>query len=624
MQRKKAMPDPPPAAARRQAAPGGAFDGAAAAAALPEMPGVYLFRDAQGRLLYVGKAANLRRRVASYFDRRDKQPRLARLREQTQFIDYQRTASAAEALLLENEWIKTHRPRYNIRLRDDKSYPFIRVDGTGAFPRLSFHRGARRPPDVYFGPYVNAQAVRQTLDTLFRVFRLRQCPDSVFAHRTRPCLQYQIGRCSAPCVGLIDAAAYRRDLEQAERWLAGQSAPVHEELNGLMAAAAAQHDYEQAALWRDRIRTLAAMQEKTAIAGQRGDMDVIALAGERGMYAAAVQSVRDGRNQGIASWLLQHTADYTAAEVLAAIVGQYYVDRVPPRDILLDRRPAEPALWSEALARRAGHQVRLVWRPRAERARLVALAASAAEQTLTEHFSRLAGGEQALDAVQKRLALPVPPRRIECFDTSHLGGTEMVAACTVALDGDLARAEYRRFHLRQTQPGDDYGALAEVLGRRYRGGGENRPDLIVIDGGKGQLAAAGEVLAGCGLGDIPLLGLAKGPSRRTVDEAWWIAGRGIWRPDAAEGATDPGTRLIRRLRDEAHRFAITGQRISRHKSRNRSQLEEIPGIGPRRRRELLTHFGGLDGVRQASIDQLAAVPGLSRPLAERIFQSLRR
>ncbi len=608
----------------KQTSSGVPFDGAAAAAALPETPGVYLFRDAQGRLLYVGKAANLRRRVASYFDGHEKQPRLARLSELTRAIGYQLTASAAEALLLENEWIKTHRPRYNIRLRDDKSYPYIRVDGGDAFPRLSFHRGARRPPDLYFGPYVNAQAVRQTLDTLFRVFRLRQCPDSVFAHRTRPCLQYQIGRCSAPCVGLIDQAAYRRDLEQATSWLAGRSGAVHEELHGLMAAAAARRDYEQAALWRDRIRTLAAMQEKTAIAGQRGDMDVIALAGERGTYAAAVQSVRDGRNHGIASWLLQHAADYPAAEVLAAIVGQYYVERQPPREILLDRRPADLALWREALARRAGHPVQIVWRPRAERARLVALAARAAEQTLVEHFAKLAGGGQALDAVQQLLALPAAPRRIECFDTSHLGGTETVAACTVALDGELARREYRRFHLRQTKPGDDYGALAEVLGRRYRQGGENRPELIVIDGGKGQLAAAAAVLADLGLGEIPLLGLAKGPSRRAADETWWFTGRPAWRPDAAGGAMDPGIRLLRHLRDEAHRFAITGQRLSRSKSRSRSQLEDIPGIGPRRRRELLTHFGGLEGVRQAGIEQIAAVPGLSRALAERISQALRR
>ncbi|GAB4167928.1 MAG: excinuclease ABC subunit UvrC [Wenzhouxiangellaceae bacterium] len=600
-----------------------AFDGRAAARRLPTAPGVYLMRDGEGRALYVGKARNLRKRVSSYFDRRDQPPRIALMVAKVRDIEVSITRTEAEALLLENEWIKALKPRYNINLRDDKSYPWIRLSAH-RYPRISFYRGARTGQGEFFGPYSSAAAVRETLDQIHRLFRVRPCPDSVFANRSRPCLQYQIKRCSAPCVGLIETDRYAADVEAARAFLRGENDAVADYLAGRMEEAARALDFETAALYRDRIRAVRSVQSGQFVTDAADELDLLALAREGDLAAVQVVEYRDGRNIGARIF---HPSNIdpamSDAELMAAFVGQYYIHRRPPREIIAWPAPSEGALLAEALARRRGQAVRLASEVRGARRKWRDLAEGNARDALRRRRQERDQVGRELEALTEFLNLPSVPRRIECFDISHISGTGTVASCVVFAEGRMQRSAYRSFHVEGITPGDDYAAMAQALSRRYRKAleqaPETMPDLILIDGGRGQSDRARVVLAELGLADIPVVGIAKGPARRAGFETWVMDDR-----EAVPGPRHPASLLAQRIRDEAHRFALKGHRKRRKRNSLDSPLERIPGIGPKRRQRLLAHFGGLKGVQAAGIEELERVEGIHRRLAETIYRELRR
>ncbi len=598
-----------------------AFDGAAFARSLTTGPGVYLMKDDQGRVLYVGKARNLRRRVASYFDRRDKGPRINLMIGKTAAMEVSLTRTEAEALLLENEWIKSFRPRFNINLRDDKSYPWIRLDTTHEFPRIAFYRGSRKAPGEYFGPYSSAGAVRESLSEIYRLFGLRQCRDSVFANRTRPCLQYQIGRCSAPCVGHISSEEYQRDVDAARRLLKGEDAAVIDHLAQRMQAAAQALDFEKAARLRDHIQSLQRVRSAQYVAGGSETLDVLALCLKAGKAAVQVVEFRQGRNVGGRCFFPGNLHEaLTEGDIMSAFVGQYYAERIPPAEILLSHEPTEAALWSEALGRRRGARVGLRWRLRGQRAQWVRLAATNAEDALRRRQSERDQIGRGLRALAELIELDQPPQRIECFDISHISGTETVGACVVfGLEGPVKK-HYRHYNITGTEPGDDYAAMAQALTRRYRRAleqAESLPDLILIDGGAGQLARAQRVMDELGLDAIRLVGVAKGAARKAGHERLIVGDR-----EVVPGPHHPASHLVQQIRDEAHRFAITGHRKRRQKRAQASPLEDIPGVGPARRQRLLSHFGGLQGLSKAGPDDLMKVQGIHRALAERIVEHL--
>ena len=601
-----------------------AFDGAAFARTLRESPGVYMFRDRTGKLLYVGKARNLRRRVASYFDNsRADDPRLARMVPQIARIEVELTRTEAEALLLENEWIKSLRPRYNIKLRDDKSYPFIYLSSRDTFPRVAFHRGARDGSGEYFGPFPSARAVRETLKILHRVFRLRMCEDSVFENRSRPCLQYQIARCSAPCVGLISSEAYRRDVELARLFLSGKSAAVQEQLTRLMREASAAQNYERAAGLRDQLRTLSRVQAEQYVTAAKGDMDLIASHSEGGVTAVQVWTIRDGRNLGSRTFFPANTKAMSAGDLMAAFLGQYYHTRQAPREVLLDSAPAEPSLWREALTERAGHAVTINAEPRGQKSHWLAQVRRNARDAVRMRLSDSSGMSERLAALQAALESDEPVERIECFDVSHSGDGKAVASCVVHDETGLRNDQYRRFNISGIEAGDDYAAIAQALTRRYRrvlAEGGSVPDLVIVDGGLGQVRRASSALNELGLDGPLLMGVAKGRDRRASDEYWVLArSERRLKPDPHSAAAH----LVGQVRDEAHRFAISGHRRQRSKRQITSVLEGIPGVGPQKRRQLLQHFGGLQGVRDAGAEELTRVKGINTQLAQRIVAALR-
>lgn len=600
------------------------FDGRAFARGLANAPGVYLMRDREGRALYVGKAKNLRKRVASYFDRRDKGPRIGLMVSKIRSIEVSITRTEAEALLLENEWIKALKPRYNINLRDDKSYPWIRLTTAHEFPRLSFHRGGRGRPGEYFGPYSSAGAVREALNQVYRLFGIRQCPDSVFANRTRPCLQYQIKRCSAPCVGKIDAAAYAHDVQAARAFLRGENEAVVEHLSERMARAASALDFETAALYRDRIQAVRSVQSDQFVTDGAEDLDVLALAREADTAAVLAVEFRGGRNVGARSFFPSNIdPEMSDAALMAAFLGQYYAERRPPAEIIAWPAPAEADLLVQALSERRGRTLRLASEVRGPRRQWRELALTNARDALRRRRQERDQVGRELAAIAELLGLPAPPRRIECFDISHSGGTETVASCVVFVGRGMQRKLYRSFNIEGITPGDDYAALEQALIRRYRRVLDEEPDalpdLILIDGGRGQSDRARRVLAGLGLDRLPVVGIAKGPARRAGHETWVLDRR-----EAVPGPNHPASLLAQRIRDEAHRFAVRGHRKRRARRAVSSPLEMIPGIGPKRRQKLLAHFGGLKGVRSAGVEELERVDGINRPLAEAIYQALRR
>ncbi|MEE4297135.1 MAG: excinuclease ABC subunit UvrC [Wenzhouxiangella sp.] len=598
------------------------FDGAAFARSLKTGPGVYLMKDEHGKVLYVGKARNLRRRVGSYFDRRDKGSRINLMIRKIRGMEVSLTRTEAEALLLENEWIKAYKPRFNINLRDDKSYPWIRLDTSHPFPRISFYRGSRKPSGEYFGPYSSAGAVRESLSEIYRLFGLRQCRDSVYSNRTRPCLQYQIGRCSAPCVGYISGEEYGRDVEAARRLLKGEDAAAIEHLATRMKAASASLDFEKAARLRDHIQSLQRVRSSQFVAGGSESLDVLGLSMKSGQAAVQVVEFRQGRNTGGRCFFPGNLHDeLRPEEVMAAFIGQYYAERVPPAEILLSHPLPEPALWSEALGRKRSGKVNLRWRLRAQRLQWVKLATANAEDALRRRQAERDHVGRGLMALAELIDLNSPPERVECFDISHISGTETVGACVVFGSEGAMKKHYRHYNIEGIEPGDDYAAMEQALTRRYRRALEQAdtlPDLILIDGGKGQLGRAQSVMNQLGLDAIRLVGVAKGAARKAGHERLIVGEQ-----EVVPGPHHPASHLIQQIRDEAHRFAITGHRRRRQKRAQSSPLEQIPGVGPARRQKLLSHFGGLQGLKKAGAEDLMTVPGIHRALAERIVEHLR-
>jgi len=602
-----------------KAPPPASFDPAGLTATLPNLPGVYRMLGPSGEVLYVGKARDLRKRVSSYFQKTQHAPRIALMLTQVANVEITVTRSEAEALILENNLIKSLGPRYNILFRDDKSYPYLMISG-GRYPRLGFHRGAMEKSNRYFGPFPHAGAVRESIQLLQRVFRIRTCEDSVFQNRSRPCLLYQIRRCSGPCVGHVTPEDYAEDVKGAELFLEGRSDDALKRFEKRMQDASDARRYEDAAFYRDQIRSLSAVsQRQYADTGAEFDTDVVAVSIEPGLACVNLMMVRGGRQLGDRSFFPQNAQESEGSDVLQAFIAQHYLERPVPAVIVVGEEIDAAAL-EDLLSEHAKHHVRVVTRPLGERRAWLEMANENARQALKARLSQQSTQEMRLVALREALGLPDTTQRIECFDVSHTMGEATVAACVVYDRMDMRPGEYRRYNIEGVTPGDDYAALAQALARRYgrvaRGEGV-APDLIFIDGGKGQVSAAKRALAETGLSDIAFLGIAKGPERKPGLEELWIGNHGATLPPE-----HPGLHLVQQIRDEAHRFAIGGHRARRARRRVTSTLEGIEGVGAKRRRQLLTRFGGLRGVLGASIEDLAQVEGISRKLAERIYQEL--
>jgi len=608
------------------------FDAKSFVDSLPGKPGVYRMLDGQGGILYVGKARNLKNRVGSYFQPSNVQPKVQALIAKTAGMEVTITNSETEALLLEFNLIKKHRPRFNVVLRDDKSFPYLHLEGGHEFPRLAFYRGSRKEPGRYFGPYTSAGAVRDTLQQLQKLFRIRNCDDTYFANRSRPCLQYQIQRCTAPCVGLISAANYARDVSAATKVLEGRNDEVRQDLGRRMEAAAERLDFEEAAQLRDQLAKLKVIQAQQIVtAGADHDADVIAVVdsnaastpggGPPREFCVALMFVRSGRSLGSTTFFPK--AQYAELpEVLAAFTAQYYLEREAPAEIIVEQDFDGMEVLEAALSERASHRVRISSSVRGIRARWLEMVQNNAREALHMRGLARASIRTSLDDLREAFDLTETPSRLECFDISHTGGTDTVASCVVfGVEGPL-KAEYRRFNIGGIQPGDDYAAMHQALTRRYkriRDGEFARPDILLIDGGKGQLAEAGKVLEDLGMQGIVLIGVAKGADRRVGQEQLFLLGRDtptILPPDSR------ALHVIQRVRDEAHRFAVAGHRRKRAKRHSQSILETIPGLGPVKRRELLKQFGGLQGILRAGIDDFVQIRGLGRELAEVIYEHL--
>ncbi|MGQ0835473.1 MAG: excinuclease ABC subunit UvrC [Gammaproteobacteria bacterium] len=599
-----------------------AFDPREYVKTLPRRPGVYRMYGADTQLLYVGKARNLRDRVGTYFSASNVSPKIQALVQSIGGIEVTVTNSETEALLLEYNLIKKLKPRFNVTLRDDKSFPYIHLYTQHAYPRLSFYRGPRNLPGRYFGPFPSAYAVRDTLHQLQKLFHIRNCRDTFFANRSRPCLQHQIGRCSAPCVGLIAPEAYAQDIDAAVKVLEGRSEEVNAQLQARMEVAAGKLDFEQAAQIRDQLAALQRIQAQQIVTaeGER-DVDVFAIVGEPGEYAVSVMLVRGGRNLGTTSYF-PRAALAQPEEALASFLMQYYASQEPPPEVLVSLELPDAAALAEALRTRSSHAVDVRRPARALPARWAELTVENATQALRMRQAQRQGVEHMLAALADALELPELPARIECFDISHTGGEGTVASCVVFGPEGPLKKEYRRFNITGVAPGDDYGALRHALERRYtrvRQGEIPPPDLLLIDGGLGQVNQVHDVLTELGFDDVTLIGVAKGPDRKPGQERLFVHGAG------APRVLDPHSaalRLIQRIRDEAHRFAITGHRRKRARRFSESVLETVPGLGPAKRRALLRHFGGLQGVMRAGVADLEQVTGIGTALARSLYDHL--
>ena len=590
-------------------------------AGLPNLPGVYRFRNAAGEVIYVGKARELKKRVSSYFQKSHPSPRTTLMVGQIASAETTVTRTEAEALILENNLIKAHAPRYNVLFRDDKSYGYILVTGH-RFPQIRFYRGVQEKPNRYFGPFPSTWAARETIGHLQKIFRLRTCDDSVFGHRSRACLLAQIGRCSAPCVKAIPEEDYRRDVEHAAKFLEGREDDVIAELNEKMQAASDSQAFELAARFRDEIRMLQKILSGQAVesVGAR-DADVVAAVERQGAWCVTLAMIRGGRHLGDRSFFPQNAGGSDSATVVEAFLAQHYVVQPVPARVIADAVEDAPAL-AALLGAIANRAVAVLTRPQGEARLWLEMARKNAELALASRLAAQASQEARGAALTEFLGAEAPLARIECFDISHTMGEATVASCVVYDRGDMQPAEYRRFNVKDVVAGDDYGAMRYALEARYRklAEGEGRtPDLVLVDGGKGQLAAAMGVMQDLGLAGIPMIGVAKGEERKPGLEQLFVAGEEIARRLPAD---HPALHLIQQVRDEAHRFAITGHRARRGKARTASRLEDIGSVGPKRRQRLLAHFGGLQGVVAASVEDLARVEGISRTLAKRIYDEL--
>ena len=587
------------------------FEAKSFVAGLPNLPGVYRMLGPKGEPLYVGKAGDLRKRVGSYFHKQAQSPRIQFMLSMVASIEVTATRSEGEALLLENNLIKSLAPRYNILFRDDKSYPYLTVTGH-RFPQLAFHRGAKDPRNRYFGPFPHASAVRESIQLLQRVFRLRTCEDTVFANRSRPCLLHQIRRCTAPCTGRIGEQAYADDVHNAELFLQGREDDVLKRLTLKMQAASEARRYEEAALHRDQVRALSRIQARQYVESNRGvDADVVACVEEGGIACVNLVMIRGGRHVGDRSFFPANADGASVDEVVSAFLNQHYLEQPVPSLVVVGA-DVEVAL-EKAQIVHPSHGERRVW---------LDMACKNAQLAVEQRVRDRATQEGRLQALREALGLPEGAQRVECFDISHTMGEAAVASCVVYDRQQMQRGEYRRFNIRDITPGDDYAAMRQALGRRYArvtAEAGRIPDLVLIDGGRGQVGAARAALEELGLHGVMVVGVAKGPERKPGMEELILEAEAR---SLELGPSHPGLHLIQAIRDEAHRFALLGHRARRARARTTSMLTEIPGIGAKRRQALLEHFGGLRGVEAAAIDDIAKVEGISKPLAERIYRHL--
>ena len=598
------------------------FDAKEFVGSLPRRPGVYKMYDAGHEILYIGKAKNLRDRVGTYFAASNINPKVQALVGQIAAIEVTVANSETEALLLEYNLIKAHKPRFNVVLRDDKSFPYIQVQDGHEFPRLAFYRGPRSAPGRYFGPFPSAYAVKDTLRQLQKLFRIRNCRDSFFANRSRPCLQYQIGRCSAPCVGLVTRESYAQDIDSAVKVLEGRDSEVTANLEARMEEAAVRLEFERAAVIRDQLAAMKRVlaQQIVTSEGER-DVDVFAIVGEPGEYCVSVMLVRGGRNLGTSSYF-PRAALAEPEEALSSFLMQYYATQEPPPEVLVGRKLEDAEALAQALTERISRNVHVRCPVRGLGVRYVELTQENATQALRMRLAQKKGMDEMFAALTAELDLPEMPARIECFDISHTGGEGTVASCVVFGPEGPLKKEYRRFNITGVTPGDDYGALRQALERRYvriKDGEVPAPDLLLIDGGLGQINQVHEELEALGFGEMTLVGVAKGPDRKAGQERLFVYG--VAEPHIPE-AHSPASRLVQRIRDEAHRFAITGHRRKRAKRYNESILETIPGLGPAKRRQLLKHFGGLQGVLRAGVADFEKVAGIGAALARSLYDHL--
>jgi excinuclease ABC subunit C len=600
------------------------FDHKSFLKSLTTRPGVYQMYDASHKLLYVGKARNLRNRVGSYFRASGLTEKTMALVARIQEIQVTVTSTEVDALLLEHNLIKNHQPPYNILLRDDKSYPYIFLSSQDTYPRVSLHRGAKRRKGQYFGPYPSAGAVRESLHFLQKVFKVRQCEDSYFSNRSRPCLQYQIGRCTAPCVGLVTEQEYAEQVENTTLFLRGKSQQLMVRLADDMEQAAATLAYEKAAVLRDQLSQLQQVQASQGIEGVTGDLDIVAAAVDGGRACVQVLFVRGARVLGSKTYYPPLRLQETPAEVLSAFIPQYYLGgaRAIPAELIVNVAPEDTATLAEALTVAAERKVRLRSKVRDARARWLQLALQTAQTNLASHLSGRQSVHERMQALQELLGLAELPERMECFDISHSSGEATVASCVVFDQGGPRKSDYRRFNIEGITGGDDYAAMQQALERRYKrlkSGEAPLPDILFIDGGKGQVSQAMSVLSDLQISGVEVIGVAKGTTRKAGFETLLNGATGRERQ---LGVDNPALHLIQQIRDEAHRFAITGHRARRDKARQRSTLEDIAGVGAKRRRDLLRHFGSAQGVENANIEELKKVSGISATMAQQIYDHL--
>ncbi|NNC77074.1 MAG: excinuclease ABC subunit UvrC, partial [Woeseiaceae bacterium] len=581
------------------------FDASSFLRSLTHRPGVYRMLDAKHKVIYVGKARDLKKRVSSYFQRSQQAPKTEAMISLVQNVEVTVTNTEAEALLLEYSLIKQHKPKFNIILRDDKSYPYIYASTEHAFPRLRFHRGPRKGKGRYFGPYPSTSAVRQTLNELQKLFLIRPCNDHFFRNRSRPCLQYQIKRCTAPCVGLIDETQYAKDIEAAMQFLEGKNQSVVETFVDRMERASGEKQYELAARYRDQIAKLKEVEARQLVSRSAGkDLDIIGFASNGAMHCVTILFVRNGTVIGSRDHFPKSSGDVDKQKLLNGFVSQYYLGRDAPREIILDTEIDDAGVIEHALAKRLGHKVEIRHRVRGDRARWMQMATTNAEQGLNVKVASNATIRRQFRNLGEVLGLDEPPERLECFDVSHTSGEATVASCVVFNTAGAMKSDYRRFNLKPDSAGDDYGAMNEALKRRYRRIKKSEvpiPDVLFVDGGKGQLAEAIKVLNELELNWVNVVAVAKGRARKAGAEQLFLPGR---KTPLRLQQDSPALMLIQQIRDEAHRFAITGHRQRRAKARRTSSLEKIPGLGPKKRRELLRQFGGLQGVIAAGVDDL--------------------
>ena len=593
---------------------------------LDASPGVYRMLDAQARVLYVGKARNLKARVSNYARPTGHSPRIARMISETAQMMFLTTKTETEALLLEQNLIKQLKPRYNVLLRDDKSFPNILVTTEHEFPQIKKHRGAKKEKGAYYGPFASAGAVNKSLNQLQRVFQLRNCSDAMFETRTRPCLQYQIKRCSGPCVGRISARDYRASVIDAERFLSGKSTEIQESLASQMAQASEAMEFERAAALRDRIRAMTQVQTNQGINPRTvSEADVIALHIEGGQACVQVFFIRANQNWGNRDFYPRISADHSHAEVLEAFVGQFYSSKEAPRQLILSHDIENVDLVSAALSEAAGRKVELIYPQRGEKFELVSGALRNAKESLALRMSETATQAKLLRGIAEAFDLDDAPKRIEVFDNSHIQGAHAVGAMIVSGPDGFLKNQYRKFNIRgdDLTPGDDFGMMKEVMTRRFtrlikedpERTSESWPDLLLIDGGAGQVSAVAEILETLGIDDVPMVGVAKGVDRDHGKEEFYIPGRSVF----ALQRNDPVLYFVQRMRDEAHRFAIGTHRAKRAKAISANPLDDIAGIGASRKRALLAHFGSAKAVSRANLADLKAVDGISAAMAEKIY-----